>query len=183
MSSEDKSFSECIEDDMRQDIEAHEGKQQSIVRPSEPLPNAWQRFEKEYITPILDKETEIPEEEGRQVRLLSSMLERAAAKIKNKLRLNRIVVFAEVSERNPLEIDRNAETKIGHEYRKKLERAELEKQLEQRERYELLQVLPGLGIEIDEPKPDPKAEAEAEEARLLAEARSEEERQRKLRTP
>jgi hypothetical protein len=111
------------------------------------------------------------------------MLERAAAKIKNKLRLNRIVVFAEVSECNPLEIDRNAETKIGHEYRKKLERAELEKQLEQRERDELLQVLPGLGIEIDEPKPDPKAEAEAEEARLLAEARSEEERQRKLRTP
>jgi hypothetical protein len=109
MFSQGKSFSECIEDSMRQDIESYEENKNSAcqaVRLSErsfsrlPVHEEFNQFEKDHITPILDKETLITEEEGRQVRLLGSMLERAAANIKNKLKLNRIVIFPDMPKHN-----------------------------------------------------------------------------------
>lgn len=176
MSAEDKPFSQCIEDSMRQDIELREGKQDSapsIIITDEPLPNTWQQV---YITPVLEKETQITELEAQAMCLLADEFERESARIKHTLKNNRIVVFAVVSEFDPLEIDRNVGRKAAYEYRKKLERAELEKQkhaeLEQQERYELMQALPQ-ELELDEPK----------EAQYLALQRSEEERKRKLNLP
>jgi hypothetical protein len=172
-SREDKTLSECIEDRMRQDIEVYDddgGKQSSapsaiVSVADEPLPHIWQRLKKDYITPVLEKETQITELEAQAMRLLSGEFERESARIKHVLKNNRIVVFAVVSEFDPLEIDRSKGTMAAYEYRKKLERVELEKRLEQQERYELMQELPNA------------------EAQFLALQRSEEERKRKLNAP
>lgn len=167
---EDKPFSQCIEDCMRQDIEAREGnaKEASSSSLPEPLPQIWQRLKNGY-TPVLDKGTQITELEAQAMRLFSCEFEREAARIKHVLRNNRIVVFPEISEFHPLEIDRNKGTMVGRERRKKqeeeIQRIEYEKKIQEQEAYELMQELPGT------------------EAQFLSLQMSEEERQRKLRTP
>jgi hypothetical protein len=172
MTSQGKNFSEGIEEYMRQygdnqTQEQQEQPKQLPQKPLTPLDEEFEQFAKERINPVLDKQSQITIEEGRQLNAVSRELERVNNNIKCGLKRGRIVVFAKVSDRDKTEISRKEGLKIGNEYREKVLR------------YELMQALSGAHILLEE-KDQQDPEAQLKEEELLALMRQEEDRRRKL---
>ena len=90
---------------------------------------SFKQFVEDRVTPIFNKETEITEEEGRQVRSLLKTMEMAANKIKLSLKLSGSLMFREIPKYDRLEKERLRQLEAAKEYREKNIRLELMKEL------------------------------------------------------
>ncbi len=172
ISSQDKNFSETIEEHMIQDIESlGSGSGVAVKTESAPkvLDEEFKQFVEDRVTPIFSKETEITEEEGRQVRSLLKTMEMAANKIKLSLKLSGSLMFQEIPKYDRLEKERLRQLEAAKEYREKNIRLELMKELP-------------YPLEQDEETDSNKNSVDdIEEADLISQTILEQERQRKIK--
>jgi hypothetical protein len=171
ISSQEKDFSETIEEHMSQDIDTFENKR--LVRSTTeqqrqliPIDEEFKQFVKDRVTPLFDKETEMLAVEYSQLRSLQKIMEGQVDKIKLGLKLVDSPLFREILKHDKLEQERLQGLEAAKQYREK------------NARFDLMKELP---YPLDEQEMKKEQEAEAtREAELLALQKQKELRKKKI---